>query len=110
MIDGKSWPGRSVLCVVGLLASMRLCAAEATDDRTADNGWRYKAEAYGWLPTIESTLPTGDELELDIEDILDYLEFTFMGAFKASKGKWCRSGRSTSRRESISVPTWKPGS
>lgn len=71
--------------ISALFFTSALCAfgsAAASDD------WQFKAEAYGWLPTIEGTLPTDDEMELTIDEILDYLEFTFMGGLRASKGRW----------------------
>jgi hypothetical protein len=55
---------------------------------SADNEWEYKAEAYVYFPAIQTTLFTGDELELDVEDIFSNLEMTFLGLFQARKGDW----------------------
>lgn len=54
----------------------------------ADDEWEYKVQAYVYLPAIETTLFTGDELELDVEDIFENLEMTFLGLFQARKGDW----------------------
>lgn len=71
------------LCLPGATS-----AADAAGGTTANDDWQFKAEAYGWLPTIKSELATGDEIELDLNDIFDYLDMTFMGVFQARKGKW----------------------
>ena len=54
----------------------------------ADNDWEYKAELYGYFPSIEATLPTDDEIELSVDDIFDNLDFTFLGVFQARKDDW----------------------
>lgn len=66
----------------GFFVCMPLTASAGDDE------WKFKAQVYGWLPTIESTLPNDDDLKLNIDDILDYLDFTFMGVFQARKGDW----------------------
>jgi hypothetical protein len=70
------------------ITSFPAAATDATDNTTASDDWQFKAEAYGWLPDIEGTLPTGDDIEIPLDKILDNLDFTFMGAVKASRGKW----------------------
>ena len=67
-------------------------APAASGGPAKSNDWQFKAEAYGWLPTIEGTLPTDDDIELTIDDILENLDFTFMGAFQARRNKWAFVG------------------
>jgi hypothetical protein len=80
------------LIQTALLSSSLLTAASAAAEESISiepsDGWQFKAQAYGWLPTIEGTLPNGDDMELEIDDILDNLDFTFMGVLEAQKGKW----------------------
>ena len=37
---------------------------------------------------IKGTLPTDDDIEIPFDTILDSLDFTFMGALQARRGKW----------------------
>ena len=65
-------------------------AAAAQDD---SDGWEWRATIYGWLPTIEGTtqFPTGGSgpsIEVGVDDLLDNLDFTFMGALDVHKGRW----------------------
>jgi len=58
---------------------------------SADN-WQYEFTIYGWLPSIDGTLKydvpgTGGSVGVDASDILDSLNFTFMGLFEARKNK-----------------------
>ena len=74
--------------VIGLFIPPGSTAAgDAVNTATSDD-WQFKAQAYGWLPTIEGTLPTDDDVELKIDEILDNLDFTFMGVFQARRDKW----------------------
>ena len=75
----------SVTMVIGLFSLFEPAVAGNTS--TGDD-WQFKAEAYGWLPDIEATTPGGEDIEIPIDDILDNLEFTFMGGLLASKGRW----------------------
>ena len=81
----------TVTFLAGALCSFMSIAAAAADsagNTTASDDWQFKAEVYGWFPTIKGTLPTDDDLEIKFDDILENLDFTFMGGFQARKGKW----------------------
>jgi opacity protein-like surface antigen len=52
------------------------------------SGWNFTAELYGWMPSINPKLTSGQELKIDFGDILDSLQFTFMSAVKAKKDRW----------------------
>ena len=73
---------------VGLFTPTASAVADVTGNTKTSDDWQFKAQAYGWLPTIEGTLPTDDDIELTIDEIFDYLDFTFMGGFQARKGAW----------------------
>ena len=66
-------------------------AAKSTTD-TADK-WQYEFTIYGWLPSLDGTLKydvppdDGDNVSLDVSDLLDSLNFVFMGNFVAHKNK-----------------------
>jgi opacity protein-like surface antigen len=63
-------------------------AAAPVVQATGAGGWDVTAEIYGWMPSINPELASGQDLEIDFSDILDSLQFTFMGAVKAEKGRW----------------------
>jgi hypothetical protein len=63
-------------------------ATPASSARPAASDWAFIAEVYGWMPSLNPELTSGQDLEIDFGDILDTLQFTFMGAFKAKKDRW----------------------
>jgi len=73
---------------IGLFTPLASTAADAAGSTTTSDDWQFKVQAYGWLPTIEGTLPTGNDIELSIDDIFDNLDMTFMGVFQARRDKW----------------------
>lgn len=73
---------------LGAPAMAQDAAAPAPLIQPAASGWNFTAEVYGWMPSINPKLASGQELEIDFNDILDSLQFTFMGAFKAKKDRW----------------------
>ena len=72
---------------IGLFTPFASTAADAAGTTQTSDGWQFKVQAYGWLPTIEGTLPTGNDIELTIDEIFDYLDMTFMGVFQARRDK-----------------------
>jgi hypothetical protein len=69
-------------------AMARDAAAPASSIQPAASDWEFIAEVYGWMPSLNPELTSGQDLEIDFGDILDTLQFTFMGAFKAKKDRW----------------------
>ena len=65
--------------------SIAATAAGSAGNTTASDDWQFKAQAYGWLPAIKGTLPTDDDIEIKFDDILESLDFTFMGGLMASR-------------------------
>lgn len=78
------------LAVSGLIgpAMAQDAAAPASGIQTPPPGWHFTAELYGWMPSLNPELTSGQELQIDFGDILDTLQFTAMGAFKAKKDRW----------------------
>jgi len=80
------------LPAVGLaVAAAALKPAPAfAEDGEDGSGWR--ATIYAWLPTIEGTtrFPAWEEgsIEIGVDDLLDNLDFTFMGALQWHSGSW----------------------
>lgn len=77
------------------LASVAVLAATAPATSRAEtpDEWHYTATIYAWLPDIggSTAFPagsTGTSVKVTASDILDALNFAFMGAFQAQKGRW----------------------
>ena len=81
---------RSLLAVLLLAgAGLLMCATPAgAADSSAANEWQFDGNIYLWAPSLNVGLQDGGEIELSFSDILDDLQFTFMGGVGASKGKW----------------------
>jgi len=73
---------------IGLFSPFAWTAADAAGNTTTSDDWQFKAEVYGWLPTIDGTLPTGDDIEITLDEIFDNLAMTFLGVFQARRDKW----------------------
>ena len=61
--------------------------AESRSDAAPDD-WEFVLELYGWLPDIKSTTARGDDLEIDLDTILDNLDFVFFTTAGARKNRW----------------------
>jgi hypothetical protein len=62
-------------------------AAQAQDTET----WKFGAAIYGWVPAIggDLTLRSGtSSIGVSMGEVLDSLEFAFMGTLEATYGKW----------------------
>ena len=82
-----------IMLVPLVAAMMMLLSSAAFAQQPADktNTWQFGASIYGWFPDLNGRTafsPEGSdsEFEVDIENILENLEFTLMGSFDARKG------------------------
>jgi opacity protein-like surface antigen len=68
-----------------------VCAVMATAASAGDMDWKYSLTTYLWTAQtgVSAEAPTGEtvEAELKFSDALKDLDFAFMGAFEARKGK-----------------------
>ena len=62
-------------------------SVSAQESGSADP-WKFKAALYLWGAAIDGTTRGGNEFDASFSDIWDNLDFAFMGAFEARKGKW----------------------
>jgi hypothetical protein len=60
----------------------------AAEEAAQEDEWEFSAEVYVWAPSIDLTTSDGNEINLSLSDILDDLEFMFMGVFGVRKDKW----------------------
>jgi hypothetical protein len=92
----KSTAGKSIFLLPFIVLMMTLLAstsALAQQPSSETDSWQFGVSIYGWFPDIAGetsfTQPGGSsEFGIDIENILDNLEFTLMGMFDARKGRW----------------------
>ncbi|MDF7806925.1 hypothetical protein P4E94_05705 [Pontiellaceae bacterium B12219] len=65
---------------------------ETVASTEASDAWEFGATLYGWFPNIDgtATAPSGgsDDISVDINEILENLEFTAMGVFELRKNRW----------------------
>lgn len=88
-----------LLSNVAVSMTMVLCAssafnAQAGESKPVQNGdaWKYELTVYGWFPAIggESRFPSGSGSSINVstEQVVDALQFAFMGNFGVKKGAW----------------------
>ncbi len=58
------------------------------DESATSEEWKFAAELYFWGASIGGETATGSDIDTDLDDILDSLEFAFMGSAGVRKGKW----------------------
>ena len=80
-----------VCAAVGILATI---PTKAMADGAPDD-WQWGLTVYAWLPSMtgDSSFPTspdggGSSIEVSGSDIVDALNFTFMGMLDVRKGRW----------------------
>jgi len=80
----------ATILLLGVFWGVNCVAAEGS--APADK-WQYEFTIYGWLPSIDGTLKysvppdSGGSIGVDASDILDSLNFVFMGIFEARYNK-----------------------
>lgn len=77
---------------VAVLLSVLTATPGLANAQTAD-AWEFGGAVYGWFPTISGNTAfpagsTGSDISISTRQILDSLEFVFMGALEARKGRW----------------------
>lgn len=80
---------RSILIMTALSLFTAVTAVNATEqESTQMDKWQFFAQINGYLPDIKGKTAGGNDIEIDLDTIIDNLNFTFMGIAGASKGKW----------------------
>ena len=77
------------LCTFALagLAAILFLSQPAFAEQVIDDDWKFSAKFNIWLPDIENETANGTRVKIGIDDIIDNLDFTYMGNFVAKKGK-----------------------
>ena len=74
----------NVLMAGGDIAPVEPVVPEAV----VSNSWNYTASLYLWGSAMGGRTVSGDEVNFSFSDIVDNLDFGYMGNFGAKKGKW----------------------
>jgi len=95
MKSSKCIRGVSLAAAIVLLAMFCGVSSAAAKSMTEESDkWQYEFTIYGWFPSIDGKLKyevppdNGDEIGVDISQILDSLNFIFMGIFEARRNKF----------------------
>jgi hypothetical protein len=94
--SNKSAAGKNLFSLplaVSIIILIATTGALAQQQASETSSWQFGVSIYGWFPDITGktafTQPGGsNEFKIDIEDILDNLEFALMGMFEVGKGRW----------------------
>jgi hypothetical protein len=80
---------RSRACGLALAASLllapTLCLAV---DAARPESWKLDLDVHFWLPRHEITTTSGDDLDMDIDDVVQNVDFTGQAGLKARKHRW----------------------
>ena len=75
--------------------ALLLTAAAASAAAGGPSDWQFGAMLYDWLPSVSGDLDHplprdtgGGSVSVDVDKILDALQFTLMASFEARKGDW----------------------
>lgn len=72
-----------------LVAIVAVPAFAAAEEETAQkDGWQFGANVYMWMPTFGGKTASGDSIEINFDDLLKDLQFTFMAGVEARNGRW----------------------
>ena len=75
-----------ILTLLGLAVSLCIAQTVLAAESSADK-WAFSGAIYGWMPSINGQTTTGKDVDVSFSDIVDNLDFTFMGGLSARKDK-----------------------
>jgi len=86
---------KGISLAAAILLFMMFCGVNsvAAESTASADQWQYNLAIYGWLPSIDGTLnynvppDSGGSVSVDASDILENLNFVFMGAFESRYNK-----------------------
>lgn len=82
----------TLLPVLGTALTLAATAAPAGAQNLTAGDWKFRAQVYGWFPTVEGSTAfpppaTGATANVEVSNYLDALRFVFMGTVEARKGR-----------------------
>jgi hypothetical protein len=78
------WVAGLALC---LALQLPMSAAWATEDAGEDQ-WIFAGELFALGASVEGRTNTGEDIDVPLNDVLDNLDFAFMGTLAAQKNRW----------------------
>lgn len=93
-VGGKKWGATRgsilKLGIIGILglAIVLMSSQPARSEEASGDNWEFSASAYMWGASIGGESAAGGDIDIDFSDLLDNMNFAFMGSFGANKGKW----------------------
>lgn len=72
------------------LPTLVIALLSANGAAAQDLDWTYRATIYGWLPSLSASVETAFgtvETEPSASDVLENLDFVYMGSFSAQRGR-----------------------
>lgn len=75
--------GWSLLLFSMLTTSIAVAGTDSGQDR-----WEFAGEVYLWGAGMGGTTAAGDDIDISFSDLIDNLDFAYMGSLAASKDKW----------------------
>lgn len=85
---------KKILAGTLFLSSMLVAGGDIAPDEAmceevpAESAWEYSASVYMWLASISGETAAEGDVDVPFSDILDNLDMTFMGMFRAEKEQW----------------------
>lgn len=81
---------KKLLLLLGFMLLIPVYALPALADQNSPepNDWEFFGQFNLWAPSINARTVTGAEIDIGIDDIIDNLDFAFLGTLGAVKGKW----------------------
>ena len=76
------------LCMVFIIAMLVNAGPVSAGENTQDDNWQFGFGLYGWGSSIGGKNAAGNDIQLELSDILDNLNFVAMGVVGARKGRW----------------------
>lgn len=82
-------PGKGflILAVTFFMLFANALPAVAKETSAEQNDWKFSVKLNLWAPDIENETAGGTRVKIGIDDIIEDLDFTYMGNFVAKKGK-----------------------
>jgi hypothetical protein len=74
--------------LLGFFAAGIFSATALAADSKLSDEWKIDLDLYLWGAGIDATTVAGDELNMSFGDIVENLDFAFMGTFGGHKGRW----------------------
>jgi hypothetical protein len=75
-----------LFALIGLVTAVLITQPVAAEETSSDS-WKFSAEIYAWMPSIKGETTVGKDIDISFSDIVDNLDFAYMGGMRATKDK-----------------------